>query len=84
MKTIKIGDDCFIGRCGGGLTVFGENGKITKITNNYVFCTTEGGVVVQYNLRKEKLCGKWRERGYFINFRKREYDSHTIKLRPMI
>ena len=36
-EIIKIGSDCFIGHCGSGITVFGENGKVSRITDKYIY-----------------------------------------------
>lgn len=67
-EIIKIGSDCFIGRCSSGHSVFGENGKITKISGNYIYCTSESGSVIKYNIDKKSVCGKWNKDFYFIQF----------------
>ncbi len=49
-EIIKVGSDYFIGHCGSGRSVHGENGKVTKISDRYIYCTSESGSVVKYNI----------------------------------
>lgn len=85
-ETIRIGADCFIGRCGSGTSVFGENGKVTKITSKYIYCTSESGSVLRYDVEKQDTIGKWRKDFYFINLnRTRDYnDKNVCKMRPSV
>ena len=82
--TVKIGSDCFIGKCGSGTSVFGENGKVTRITEKYIYCTSESGSVLKYDIEKRHVIGKWRKNYYFIHLNsKRDYnDKNTCKMRP--
>jgi hypothetical protein len=88
--TVKIGNDCFIGHCGGFHSVFGEDGKVTKITDRYIYCTSESGSVVRYNIEKRDVCGKWKKDFYFIQFNTRqtyctpENKTDFIKSRPSV
>ena len=89
-ETIKIGTDCFIGKCGSGRTVLGENGKVTKISDRYIYCTSESGSVIRYNIEKRDVCGKWKENFYFVCFNQTrtyctpENHTETIKSRPSV
>jgi hypothetical protein len=85
-ETIKVGADCFIGQCGSGISVFGENGKVTKITSKYIYCTSESGSVVKYSVEKQNTIGKWRKNFYFINLnRTRDYNNENVcKMRPSV
>ena len=84
-EIIEVGSDCFIGHCGSGTTVFGENGKVTKISDRYIFCTSESGSVVKYNIENRCVCGKWKKDFYFINFNTTiEYGIKVIKSRPSV
>ena len=84
--TVKIGNDCFIGHCGSGITVFGENGKVTKITEKYIYCTSESGSVLRYDIQKKDTIGKWRNNYYFISLNsKRDYnDKNVCKQAPSV
>ena len=87
---VKVGSDCFIGRSGGFRSIFGENGKVTKISDRYIYCTSESGSVVKYNIEKNDVCGKWKQEYYFIQFNTtRTYctpgnKTETIKSRPSV
>lgn len=87
-EVIKIGSDCFIGHCGSGRSVLGENGKVTKISENYIYCTSESGSIIKYNIDKKCTCGKWNENFYFIQFNTTqtyctpEHNTNYIKSRP--
>lgn len=89
-EIIKVGADCFIGKCGSGRSVFGENGKVTKISNDYVYCTSESGSVVKWNIEKKCVAGKWNKNFYFVNFNMtREYCTpehitECIKSQPSV
>lgn len=85
-EIIKIGADCFIGHCGSGISVFGENGKVTKITSRYIYCTSESGSIVKYDVEKQNTIGKWRKNFYFINLNcTRDYnDKNVCKMRPSV
>lgn len=85
-ELVKLGNDCFIGRCGSFHSVFGENGKVTKITDKYIYCTSESGSVVKYDVHKNNTVGKWRKNFYFININcTRNYnDENVVKNRPSI
>ena len=89
-EIIKIGSSCFIGHCGSGHSVFGENGTVTKIKGNYIYCTSESGSVIKWNIEKRDVCGKWKTEFYFVQFNiTREYCTpehitETIKSRPSI
>ena len=83
--TVSVGNDCFIGRCGSFRTVFGENGKVTKITDKYIYCTSESGSIVKYDVKKNNTIGKWRAEYYFINLNTtRDYGENVIKDRPHV
>ena len=85
-EKISVGSDCFIGHCGSGTSVFGENGKVTKITSKYIYCTSESGSVLRYDVEKQDTIGKWRKNFYFINLnRTRDYnDKNVCKMRPSV
>ena len=85
-ETVKIGSDCFIGHCGSGISVLGENGKVTRITEKYIYCTSESGSVLKYDVQKKDTIGKWRKNFYFINLnRTRDYnDKNVCKMRPSV
>ena len=87
---VEVGSDCFIGKCGGFRSVFGENGKVTKISDRYIYCTSESGSIVKYNIEKDNVCGKWLKEYYFVNFNTiriyctPENHTETIKSRPSV
>ena len=87
-EVVKIGSDCFIGKCGGFRSVFGENGKVTKISDKYIWCTSESGSVVKYNIERTDVCGKWKKEFYFICFNETrtyctpEHNTNYIRSRP--
>jgi len=85
-EVIKIGTDCFIGHCGSGISVLGENGKVTRITDKYIYCTSESGSVLKYDIQKQDTIGKWRKAFYFITLnRTRDYnDKNVCKQRPHV
>jgi len=85
-EIIKIGSDCFIGHCGSGITVFGENGKVTRITDKYIYCTSESGSVLKYDIAKQDTIGKWRKAYFFINLNHtRDYnDKNVCKMKPSV
>ena len=85
-EVVEIGTDCFIGYCGSGRSVFGENGKVTRITDKYIYCTSESGSVLKYDIQKQDTIGKWRKEFYFINLNyTRDYnDENVCKMRPSI
>ena len=89
-EKISVGSDCFMGKCGTLATVFGENGKVTKITDRYIYCTSESGSVIKYNIELSDVCGKWKKDYYFIQFNTtRTYctpgnKTNTIKSRPSV
>lgn len=89
-EIIKVGSSCFIGHCGSGRSVLGENGTVTKIKGNYIYCTSESGSVVKWNIEKKDVCGKWKEDFYFVQFNTtREYCTpehitETIKSQPSV
>lgn len=85
-EIIKIGSDCFIGHCGSGITVFGENGKVTRITDKYIYCTSESGSVLKYDIAKQGTIGKWRKEYFFINLNHtKDYnDKNVCKMKPSV
>ena len=89
-ERIDVGSNCFIGHCGSGYSVFGENGKVTKISSKYIYCTSESGSIVKYNIDKNDVCGKWKSKFYFVQFNHtRTYctpdnKTNTIKSRPSV
>ena len=89
-EIIKIGSSCFIGHCGSGHSVFGENGTVTKIKGNYIYCTSESGSVVKWNIEKRDVCGKWKTEFYFVQFNMTrtyctpEHQTECIKSRPSV
>lgn len=89
-EIIKVGSNCFIGHCGSGTSVLGENGKVTKISDRYIYCTSESGSIVKYNIEKMCVCGKWFEAFYFIQFNTTQTyctpENHTdfFKSRPSV
>lgn len=65
---VKVGSDCFIGKRGGFNSIFGENGKVTKISEKYIWCTSESGSIIKYNIENTSVCGKWKKRILFYSF----------------
>lgn len=71
---VTVGTKIFVGRCGSGLSVFGDNGTVTKISNSYVYVTFDNGrtVKINHNYRFRFYCaGKYSD--YFFSVGERDF-----------
>lgn len=59
--------DFYVGRCGGGRTVFGEKAKLTNVTAKYLVFTTESGSIVKTDDNMNTI-GKAKKARYWVGF----------------
>ena len=78
LKEITSEMDYFVGSCGSGRTVFGENAKLVRITKQHLVFETESGSVVKTEINTLNTVGKARKEGYFVSIGKRDYESKNI------
>lgn len=45
--SFELGQKVFVGHCGSGRTVFGEYGKLTRITDKHLIFTTDSGKTIK-------------------------------------
>lgn len=77
-ETINNEMDFFVGRCGSGHTVFGENAKLVKVLKNSLVFETESGSMVKTKIDSLNTIGKARREGYFVSVGKRDYSDTNI------
>lgn len=68
----------FIGRCGSGRTVFGENANLFKINKNNLVFKTESGSLVKTEVDSLHTIGKAKKEGYFVSIGGRDYEDTSI------
>ena len=78
LKEITSEMDYFVGKCGGGRTVFGENAKLVRITKQHLVFKTESGSIV----KTLNTVGKARKERYFVT-KQKDYESKNI-IRSMV
>ncbi len=83
LKEITSEMDYFVGKCGGGRTVFGENAKLVRITKQHLVFKTESGSIVKTEIDTLNTVGKARKERYFVSIGKRDYESKNI-IRSMV
>ena len=73
---VNIGDRFFVGTCGSGHTVFGENATLVKANTHLVFQTDSGTIVKTKidNLNDE--VGKAKANNYFVSVGERKEDQY--------
>lgn len=77
-ETINNEMDFFVGHCGSGHTVFGENAKLVKVLKNSLVFETESGTIVKTEVDSLNTIGKARREGYFVSIGKRDYEDANI------
>lgn len=83
-KFIEIDEttEFFIGTCGSGKSVFGENAKLFKINKNSLVFKTESGSLVKTEVDALNTIGKARKEDYFVSLGAKDYnDTNVIKKR---
>lgn len=78
LKEITSEMDYFVGRCGSGRTVFGENAKLVRTTKQHLVFETESGSIVKTEKDTLNTVGKAKKAGYFVAIGKRDYESKNI------
>ena len=82
LVNVEIGARFFVGRCGSGKSVFGENATLTRVTNNHMVFTTDSGAIVK--TKRDMLhctIGKAAKEHYLVGFeRDIEADENIIKM----
>ena len=70
--TITEGQTFFVGRCGSGRTVFGENAKLIGSTKTQLIFETESGKKLKTKIDDLETIGKARKCGWFVSINLRE------------
>ena len=78
LKEITSEMDYFVGSCGNGRTVFGENAKLVRTTKQHLVFETESGSIVKTEIDALNTVGKARKAGYFVSIGKRDYESKYV------
>lgn len=82
LVNVELGERFFVGRCGSGRTVFGENATLTKVTNNHMIFTTDSGAIVK--TKRDYLSwtiGKAAKEHYWVGFeRDIKADENIIEM----
>lgn len=47
---VELGRKVLVARCGSGMTIFGEFGKLDRVTKNHMVFVTDSGAVVKLRL----------------------------------
>lgn len=75
--TITSDTTVFVGRCGSGLTVFGERAYLTKILKRHLVFTTESGAIVKTDFDAHTV-GKAFKEHYFVALRDMTNEEHVM------
>lgn len=76
IKDVNIGDRFFVGHCGSGHSVFGENATLTKVTKQHCVFTTDSGAIVKTKADNiAHTVGKAAKEMYFVSFGERDFES---------
>ena len=71
-KMIDDGMGFFVGRCGSGQSVFGENARLFKVNKNSLVFKTERGSLIKTKRDSLNTIGKAKKEGYFVSIGSRE------------
>lgn len=67
-EDLEIGQRFFVGRCGGGHSVFGEYATLTGTTKKHLVFTTESGSIIKAAIDNlNMVAGKAKKAGYFVS-----------------
>lgn len=65
---VKLGQKVLVARCGSGRTIFGEFGKLDRVTKNHMVFVTDSGAVVKTAVDNiQQVVGKAAKAGYFVS-----------------
>lgn len=68
LQEIELGQRVFVGHCGSGRSVFGELGKVTRITETRITYTTDSGKKIQTAAdNMYKVIGKAGRQGNWVS-----------------
>lgn len=76
-RSIKVGQQVFVGHCGSGHTVFGEMGKLEKATTQHLVFRTESGETIKTKIDNlHDVIGKAGMQGNFVSLNLRKENEY--------